>query len=114
MSVFTPPVLAAGVPPVLPVGDPAQSAVSYRLMRYYRSRPEGINVYVYRAGTVSATAFGRVTEVDPSTTYGSTGQPTSNGWDDIQVVFWGTHGAQEIDAAMVTLLTDAGYASSLS
>lgn len=115
MATFTAPVDSAGDPPVLPVGDPEQSAASYRLMRWYRSRPAGRNVYVYKAGSVSATNFGRITEVDPAASYSSTtGALTSNGWDDIQIVFWGGHSAQTVDATMAALLTTAGYAASLS
>lgn len=109
MATFTCPVDTAGDPPVLPVGDPAQTAASYRLMRYYRSRPAGRNVYVYKAGSISATTFGRVTEVDPAASYDASGNLSSTGWQDIQVVFWGGHAPQSIDAAMVTVLTNAGY-----
>lgn len=114
MATFTCPIDTAGDPPVLPVGDPGQSAASYRLMRYYRSRPVGRNVYVYKAGSVSATNFGRVTEIDPSTSYGPTGIMTSNGWDDIQIVFWGGHSPQTVDATMAALLTANGYSANLT
>lgn len=114
MATFTPPVDASGDPPVLPVGDPGQSPGAYRLMRWYRSRPVGRNVYVYKTGSVSATAFGRVTEIDPVTTYNSSGVMTSNGWQDIQVIFWGGHVPQTVDATMAALLTTAGYAANLS
>lgn len=102
------------MPPILPEGDPEQSAGAFRLMRYYRSRPDGRNVYVYKLGSISATAFGRVTEVDPSTTYGSDGVATSDGWSDLQIVFYGGHAPQTIDSTMVTVLTNAGYASYIS
>jgi hypothetical protein len=83
-------------------------------MRWYRSRPAGRNVYVYKAGSVSAKAFGRVTEVDPATTYGTTGQPTSNGWDDLQIAFYGGHAPQTVNATMAALLTAAGFAANLT
>lgn len=114
MATFTPPVDTSGVPPVLPEGDPAQSLGAFRLMRYFSSRPAGRNVYIYKAGSVSATAFGRVTEVDPSASYDANGKLSSNGWDDIQVVFWGAHSPQTVDAAMAALLTTAGYAANLT
>lgn len=114
MSTFTPPVDSAADPPVLPVGDPAQSPGGYRLFRYYRSRPAGRNVYVYKLGTVSATNFGRVTEQDPSASYDTNGKLASNGWDDIQIIFWGGHSSQTVDAAMAALLTTAGYAANLT
>lgn len=115
MAIFTPPVDSAGVPPVLPVGDPEQSPGSYRLMRYYRSRPMGRNVYVYKAGSTTAVALGtQVTENDPVTQYDSNGNVTTNGWQDLQVVFYGGHAPQTINAAMVTLLTNAGYAANIT
>lgn len=109
MATFTCPVDTAGDPPVLPVGDTAQSEASYRLMRYFSSRPAGENVYVYKTGSVSATNFGQATLQDPSTSYDTNGNIASNGWDDIQVVFWGGHAPQTINAAMVTILTNNGF-----
>lgn len=109
MATFTPPANATEVPPVLPVGDPEQSALGFRLFRFYRARPAGRNVYMYKAGSVSATAFGRVTETDPTSTYNSSGVATSNGWDDIEIVFYGGHGAVTVTSAQATALTNAGY-----
>lgn len=108
MSTFTPPTVS-DVPPVLPEGDPEQSDLAFRLYRFFRSRPSGVNVYLYKAGTVSATAHGRVTEDDPTTLYDSSGNATTDGWSDLQRVFWGGTTAVDVTSEEATLLTDAGY-----
>lgn len=107
MPTFSPPVVS-DVPPVLPEGDPEQSGPAFRLFRYYRARPRGLNVYVYRAGTVSAGVFGRVTEVDPVTTY-TGGVATSDGWSDIEQVIWGGHAPVYVSDSVADALVAAGY-----
>jgi hypothetical protein len=109
MATFTPPSQNV-VPPVLPVGEPDQSGPAYRLFRYFRSRPEGITVWVYRAGSHMATELGgQVSETDPYTIYDSSGDPVSNGQDDVLYQFMGGAGPYDIDAATAALLTAAGY-----
>jgi hypothetical protein len=78
-------------------------------MRFYRARPVGVNVYMYRVGTLSATAHGRVTEDDPIALYDSDGVMTSDGWSDIEMVFWGGTGPYALQSDWATVLTDAGY-----
>lgn len=109
MPYFFTPSSVNEVPPVLPVGDPEQSAEAHRLFRFFRSRPAGVNVYLYKTGTLSATAHGRVTETDPVTLYDSSGNPTSNGWQDLELVFWGGCAAVEVTASQKSALESAGY-----
>ena len=104
---FTPPAASTN-PPVLPEGDPAQTVGAFRLRRFYSSMPAGINVYIYKAGSPSAMAFGQVSEVDPITVYAS-GVPISTGWEDIQHVLWGGSDNQVVTAAEAALLTAQGY-----
>lgn len=109
MSTFTPP-SANEAPNVLPDGDPEQTPLAVRLMRFYRSRPTGINVYLYKAGSLSEAAHGRVTEEDPVALYDSTtGVLTTNGWDDIEMVFWGGHGPYDLISDWASVLSGAGY-----
>jgi hypothetical protein len=92
-------------PPILPDSRGA----ARHLFRHYRTRPAGINVYMYRQGTVSAAQFGRVSEEDPETTYNSDGVAISNGWEDIEVVFYGGHDGVDVTAAQALLLESQGY-----
>lgn len=78
-------------------------------MRFYKARPAGVNVYLYKTGSLSATAHGRVSEDDPIALYDANGVMTSNGWDDIEVVFWGGHGPTTLIKDWSTVLTNAGY-----
>lgn len=108
MSTFTPPSVN-DLPPVLPDGDPEQTRESVRLFRFFRARPSGVNVYLYKLGSLSEAAHGRVTEDDPITLYDTAGQPTTNGWEDLEVVFYGGHGPTTLISDWETVLTDAGY-----
>lgn len=105
---FTPSTVSE-VPPVLPEGDPEQSAEAFRLFRFFSARPAGVNVYLYRTGTVSATNFGRVSEDDPCASYDSSGVLTSTGWEDIEQVFWGGHERVEVTSDQKSALESAGY-----
>lgn len=108
MASFTPPT-RSDIPPVLPEGDLEQNPVAFRLFRFFRARPSGINVFLYKNGTYSASRFGQVTETDPVAIYNSSGVAVSDGWEDLQLVFWGGHGAVIIDDDVAQLLVDAGY-----
>jgi hypothetical protein len=68
-----------------------------------------MNVYLYKSGSVSALAHGRVDETDPVTLYDSNGVATTNGWDDLELVFWGGHEAVEVTDAQAAALVGAGY-----
>ena len=107
---FTPPATSS-VPAVLPVGDPEQTAAQYALMRFFRARPEGVNVYMYREGSTFATylesktpPLSRVTEDDPVALYDSDGVVTTNGWDDLEIVFWGGTGPYTVRIEAYDLL----------
>lgn len=80
-----------------------------RLFRFFKARPAGINVYVYKTGSVSEATFGRVTETDPQATYSTAGVVLSTGWEDIQVALWGGHDNVEISQDVADALTLAGY-----
>lgn len=108
MSTFTPSATTT-VPAVLPDGDPEQTPAQRALYRFFGARPEGVNVYMYKAGSTSALAYGRVTENDPVAQYDSSGTLTSDGWEDIELVFWGGHGAVTVTSDQATALTAAGY-----
>lgn len=105
---FTPPTRSE-VPPVLPEGSPEQSEGAFRLFRFFRARPAGVNVYLYKSGSLSAAAHGRVTEDDPTALYDSLGVLTTDGWQDIEVVFWGGHAAVVVTSDQAVALTAAGY-----
>ena len=104
MASFQAPSNASGVPPVLPEGDPSQTTGAFRLMRYYSSRPEGINVY-YRV----TNGVGTVTEIDPQTTYDANGLPLVDGWSDIVEVWWGGHAPSTVTDYQAGVLRAAGY-----
>lgn len=104
MPTFTPSAISA-VPPTLPDTD----GVAERLFRYYKSRPEGVNVYIYKAGSPAATAFGRVSENDPITVYNSAGVAISTGWEDLELVAWGGHGPITVNSDQAAALVAAGY-----
>lgn len=93
------------VPPTLPndwdLGD--------RLFRFFRARPSGVNVYLYKAGSLSAVAHGRVDETDPIALYDTNGVVTTNGWEDLETVFWGGCQPVEVTDEQATVLTAAGY-----
>ncbi len=108
MATFTPPTVN-DTPPVLPVGDPDQEPGAYRLFRHFRARPSGINVYQYRVGSGMQLAVGIISEVDPYSTYNADGSLASNGWDDLETVWWGGHDDVPITAAQSALLVAAGY-----
>ena len=108
MSTFAPSSVNEA-PPVLPDGDPDQTEGQVRLFRYYKARPTGVNVYLYKAGSPSAIAHGRVTEEDPITLYNSAGVATSTGWEDIEVVFYGGHEPTTLIRDWEDVLTAAGY-----
>ena len=108
MATFTPPSQNV-VPPVLPDGDPEQSTQARRLYGHMRARPEGITVWVYKAGSAMALALGQVSETDPYSTYDSAGVLVSNGQDDVQYAFYGATGPYTVDAATAALLAAAGY-----
>ena len=108
MATFAPPTRNEQ-PPVLPEGDPDQTEGAFRLFRFYKARPTGVNVYMYKIGSLFAAARGRVTEEDPVTLYDSNAVMTSNGWDDIEVVFWGAHAPTTLIDDWATVLTAAGY-----
>lgn len=101
MPVFTPPSRNA-VPSVLPpwTGREAQTVTGWRLFRHYRSRPEGINVFLLSDGTV--------TEDDPDGT--SVHWLNENdGNPYVQVAWYGGHDDYNITEAQKTLLVAAGY-----
>lgn len=93
---------------MLPAGDP-DNGEGVRLFRFFRARPAGINVYLYKANSLSAAHWGRVTESDPITLYDANAVPTTNGWDDLEIVFWGGSGPYTLINDWATVLTNAGY-----
>lgn len=107
MSTFTPPSRTEN-PPVLPDGDP-DNGEGVRLFRFFKARPAGINVYLYKAGSVSEAKWGRVTEIDPIALYDSNAVATTTGWSDIETVFWGGSGPYTLIRDWEQVLTDAGY-----
>ncbi len=94
----------SAVPPVLP-----EEHIGNRLFRYFKARPEGINVYLYKVGSASAAAHGRVDEDDPVTLYDANGVAISTGWSDLEMVFWGGCQAVTITQAQADALRAAGY-----
>ena len=107
MPTFSPPVVH-DVPTVVAPGE--EGELGNRLMRYYSPRPRGLNVYIYREGSDIANQLpDRVSETDPYTTYNDDGTVSSNGWDDVEAVFWGGHEAVTVTDEQATLLEEAGY-----
>jgi hypothetical protein len=93
----------------LPPYLPGSNGMQKRLYRHYRARPAGINVFVYREGTVSENVFGRITEIPPASTYDAAGVLSSDGWEDIEIVYWGGHGPVNVTADQAAVLEGAGY-----
>jgi len=94
MSTFLPPSRTV-VPPVLPSPHPGN-----RLMRHFRSRPEGTNVYYL--------SDGEVTETDPDSV--NVFWHSYDGSPYVQRVFWGsTADPYDLTASEATALDDAGY-----
>lgn len=104
-KVFAPPVVN-DIPPAL---LPEEPHMGDRLMRFFRARPSGVNVYMYRVGTLSEIAHGRVDETDPITLYDTHAVPVSNGWEDLERVFWGGCDPTEVTDEQAQALIDAGY-----
>lgn len=96
------------MPPVLAEGEPEQSALAFRLYGFFRARPEGINVYRYRAGSEMAVALGEISDVDPYAVYDDDGTVLSTGQEDVVRTYHGgsTH---TVDATEQALLVAAGY-----
>lgn len=71
-------------------------------MRHFRSRPEGINVYLL--------SNGEVTETDPDsqTVFWAAGDGPE-GCVTVTRAFYGGHDAYEINDTEASLLTGAGY-----
>lgn len=92
MATFTPPI-DNRVPPVLP----DTKGIAMLLFRHYAQEPRGRNVFIINGDPVTG-AGGTVTE----------GNPT--GYDYINRVFYGGHGAYtDVTAIEAALLTAAGY-----
>lgn len=72
-------------------------------MRHFRSRPEGINVYVLSDGTI--------TEDDPDGTMVFWAESDTTRVDEpfVTTVFWGGTGPYTVSTAMGDLLTAEGY-----
>ena len=98
MSTFTPPAQST-VPPILPSNDPDQTPEGFRLFRHYRSRPEGINVYLLSDDTI--------TEDDPDQERVFWAE--AEGTPYVKRAFYGGHDDYDLTDAEATLLTDAGY-----
>lgn len=102
MPTFQAPYTEGGVPSILP----SSKGLQRRLFRFYRARPEGINVFIYSNDTVSesepdgSTTLWREADRTPDT------DPTA---PYVTHVFWGGHEAEEITEAEQALLEDAGY-----
>lgn len=111
MPTFTPPVQSAGVPNVLPDGDPDQHPLGYRLFRYYRARPGGDtnNVYYRITSAPGEPEVGEVTNIDPFTTYDSAGRVLVAAWSDVAHVWWAGHAPEEVTAAQEAALIAGGY-----
>lgn len=82
---------------------------AYALFRFFRARPRGVNVYLYKTGTPSEAAHGRVTEDHPISLYDANGVLTTNGWEDLEQVFWGGTGPYTLISDWASVLTAAGY-----
>ena len=102
MSTFTPPAQST-VPPVLLPGDPAQTPQGFALFRYFRSRPEGINVYYLSDGTVTENDPDGTTVFWAASDVGRTTQPY------VAQAWYGGHDAYALTSAQATALTAAGY-----
>ena len=93
MATFQPPIDNNMVPPILP----DTRGLARLLFRHYASNARGRNVYIIN-GTPGTGAGGTVTENAPT------------GYDFINRVFYGGHGAYtDVTAIEATLLTAAGY-----
>lgn len=86
MATFTPPIVF-DVPPVS--CEPNMDRVAFRLMRHYRQRPRGVNIFYLTNGTATAA------------------QPTDA--EDIAVVWYGGHGSYEVTDTQAAALVEAGY-----
>ncbi len=111
-NLFAPPVVN-DVPPAL---LPEEPDMGDRLMRFFRARPSGVNVYMYAIGSPTEVYLSgltppqlRTTEVDPITLYDTHAVPISNGWEDLERVFWGGCAPTEVTDSQAQALTDAGY-----
>lgn len=92
MPFFSPPTDATEVPPI-DVDSEERRDLGWRLMRHYRSRPAGRNVFILSDDTA--------TENDPwDITTGPTVVRTFHG---------GREGRYEVDAAEEAILEAAGY-----
>lgn len=101
MASFQAPSNAQGVPPILPTSRGGER----KLFRFYRPRPEGINVFIYSDDEVSEN------EPDGSTRVWSISDRTPDSLNAPYVthVFWGGHDADPITDEEAALLTGAGY-----
>lgn len=92
-----------GVPPTLPDDT---TSLAYRLFRHYKSRPEGINVYIMSDGSV--------TQSDPdgsSSLWRESDRmgDTIPGAPHVTHVFWGGHDMDAVTPAEAIILANAGY-----
>lgn len=108
MATFTPPVNASGVPSVLPVGDPEQTALGYKLFRHYKARPEGVDVFLYSDGSA------RTTPPDSRTSFWSAMDTTRTTQPYVTHAFWGGHAPETITTAEAALLTAAGFGANIT
>lgn len=100
MSTFTPPGRTA-VPPTLPYDGADQTPLGRRLFRHYRSRPEGINVYMLSDGSI--------TEEDPDGEAVVWSRGDKAGAVYVTQAWYGGHDDYNLTDAQATALTDAGY-----
>lgn len=99
MPTFTPP--ADNIVGPTAVDDSECDPLANRLMRFYRARPRGRNVFILTDNTV--------TENLPAATYASNGELIASAWDQVAATFWGGHAPYTVTAAQAALLTGAGY-----
>lgn len=98
MPLFTPPSRTA-VPPILPRDGDTQTPLGRRLFRHYRSRPEGISVFLLSDSTLTESY------PDSERVFWS----KADGTPYVVYAFYGGHDDYEITQSIADLLTAAGY-----
>lgn len=101
MSTFTPPANANEVGSI----DADTPALARRLLRWHGGNPRARNVYILDGTTV--------TENDPVATYNADGSVNQYPEERVTRFFQGA-ASHTVNAAEVTLLTDAGFGANIT